>query len=151
MSQKAVSSLQEWHILGVTQTLTKLAVWSIGEQDGRELTNPIRAARSHIGLEKNLEDWIVEDVTMIGDGLTLVGRQVTIDDGRLDLLAIDSLDRWVVIEVKPDMLESSALNQALYYASSLALLDAERLLEKLKKILLRPHLRRRLLRELNHS
>lgn len=113
--------------------MTKLKVWSIGERDGGEPTNPTRASRSHIGLEKNLEDWIVEDVTMIGDGLTLVGRQVTIDDGRLDLLAIDSLDRWVVIEVKPDMLESSALNQALYYASSLALLDAERLLEKLKQ------------------
>lgn len=112
--------------------MTKLAVWSVGERDGGEPTNPIRAGRSHIGLEKNLEDWIVEDVTMIGDGLTLVGRQVTIDDGRLDLLAIDSLDRWVVIEVKPGLLESSALNQALYYASSLALLDAERLLEKLK-------------------
>lgn len=116
--------------------MTKLAVWSIGERDGesgRELTNPIRARRSSIGLEKNLEDWIVEDVTIIGDGLTLVGRQVTIDDGRLDLLAIDSLDRWVVIEVKPGLLESSALNQALYYASSLALLEAERLLEKLKQ------------------
>ena len=113
--------------------MTKLAVWSIEERDGGEPTNPIRASRSNIRLEKNLEDWIVEDVTIIGDGLTLVGRQVTIDDGRLDLLAIDSLDRWVVIEVKPGLLESSALNQALYYASSLALLDPGSLLAQLKQ------------------
>lgn len=113
--------------------MTRLAVWSIGERDGGEPTSPIRLGRTSIGLEKNLEDWIVEDVTIIGEGLTLVGRQVTIDDGRLDLLAIDSHDRWVVIEIKPGRLESSALNQALYYASSLALLDAERLVQKLKQ------------------
>ena len=51
-----------------------------------------------IGLEKHLEDWIVNDVTLIGEGYTLVGRQVSIYDGRLDLLAIDSRDRWLVIE-----------------------------------------------------
>ena len=52
-------------------------------------------------------------MTLIGEGLTLVGRQVSIDDGRLDLLAIDSRDHWVVIEIKPGMLDSGALAQAL--------------------------------------
>ena len=45
-----------------------------------------KVGRSHIQLEKQLEDWIVNDVTLIGEGLTLVGRQVSIDDGILDLL-----------------------------------------------------------------
>jgi len=84
-------------------------------------------------LEKHLEDWIVKDVSLIGEGLTLVGRQVFIDDGKLDLLAIDKRDRWVVIELKAGMLWSDAVTQALYYASSLAKLDADDLKEKLEK------------------
>jgi len=65
----------------------------------------------------HLEDWIVNDVTLIGEGYSLVGRQVSIYDGRLDLLAIDSRDRWLVIEIKTRRLDSGALGQALYYAS----------------------------------
>ena len=87
--------------------MAKLVVWSIDAQHGEGGSKqsgsgePQRIGRSHIGLERHLEDWIVNDVTLIGEGLTLVGRQISIDDGRLDLLAIDSQDRWVVIEVKP--------------------------------------------------
>lgn len=115
--------------------MSKLAVWSIGEQEGGhggELLEPKKVGRSSIELEKYLEDWIVKDVSLMGEGLTLVGRQVRIDDGILDLLAIDSQDRWVVIEVKPGMLQSGALHQALYYASSLVRLDKNELFEKLK-------------------
>ena len=115
--------------------MTKLAAWSIdrqqaeGASQGSELK---RVGRSHIGLERHLEDWITNDVTLVAEGLTLVGRQITIDDGRLDLLAIDAQDRWVVIEVKPGVLESGALAQALYYASSIARLDADELYGKIE-------------------
>ncbi len=114
--------------------MVKLATWSIhvphGE-DGSQQGEPQSVGRSHIGREKHLEDWIVNDVTLIGEGFTLVGRQVSIDDGRLDLLAVDSRDRWVVIEIKPEKLKSGALAQALYYAASLARLDADELYRKL--------------------
>ena len=111
----------------------KLAAWSIDQQPSEEaLPAPKRIRRSHIGLERHLEDWIANNVTLIGEGLTLVGRQIAIDDGRLDLLAIDTQDRWVVIEIKSEQLDSGALPQALYYASSLASLGADELLEKLK-------------------
>ena len=115
--------------------MTQLAVWSIeGRSDGEapQRPEPQRLGRSHIGLERHFEDWIVEDATLVAEGLTLVGRQIIIDDGRLDLLAIDSRDRWVVIEVKPGVLDSGALQQALYYASSLARLSADELYEKLE-------------------
>ena len=59
--------------------------------------------------------------------MTLIGRQITIDDGSLDLLAIDSQDRWLVIEITPGLLNSDALTQALYYASSIARLGADQL------------------------
>ena len=114
--------------------MAKLAVWNIDAQSSEgdyKPSTPKKVEPSNIELEKYLEDWIVNDVSMIGEGLTLVGRQVTIDDGRLDLLAIDSRDRWVVIELKPAMLDSGAVTQAVYYASSLSLLDGEDLHHKL--------------------
>lgn len=115
--------------------MTKLAAWSFdaqGGEEGAQPSQPRSLEHSHIELELHLEDWIANDVTLIGEGITLVGRQVSIDDGRLDLLAIDSLDRWVVIEIKPGRLDSGALGQALYYAASLARLDADEIYEMLK-------------------
>ena len=115
--------------------MAKLAAWTIGRRQGEDASEgpePKRVERSRIGLERNLEEWIASDVTLVAEGLTLVGRQVSIDDGRLDLLAIDSQDRWVVIEIKPGMLDSSALTQALYYAASISRLGAHELSEKLE-------------------
>ena len=115
--------------------MPKLAAWSIDPrhfEDASQQLAPMRVERSHIGLEQYLEDWIANDVALIGEGLTLVGRQVSIDDGRLDLLAIDAQDRWVVIEIKPGMLYSDALHQALYYASSIVRLSADELYAKLE-------------------
>lgn len=115
--------------------MTKLAAWSIDRQpagDASQQLEPRSLGRSHLGLEKQLEDWIAKDATLIAEGLTLVGRQVSIDDGRLDLLGIDSQDRWVVIEIKPGMLHSNALAQALYYASSIVRLGADELYAKLE-------------------
>ena len=108
--------------------MAKLGIWRIDEASA----TPQTVTRSHVGLEKNLEDWIANDVTLIGEGLTIVGRQISIDKGRLDLLALDEQDRWVVIEVKPGMLVPDALTQALGYASSIAGLDAADLQERVK-------------------
>jgi len=110
-------------------------MWSIEQQSGDSNFGSEglkKVKRSDVELERFLENWIVNDVSLIGGGLTLVGQQLSIDDGRLDLLAIDSQERWVVIEVKVGQLESRALCQALYYAASLVRLDAEELRDKLK-------------------
>ena len=98
--------------------MAKLAAWSM-DRSPAEGSAPKKVERSHVGLEKYLENWIANDVTLIGEGLTLVGQQVKIDDGILDLLAVDTQDRWVVIEIKSGTLDSGALSQALYYASSI--------------------------------
>ena len=115
--------------------MMNLAVWSVDAQNGEgasQQPEPHRVERSHIELEMHLEDWIANDSTLIAQGLTLVGRQISIDDGRLDLLAIDAQDRWVVIEIKPGRLDSGALAQGLYYASSLAHIGGNELFEKLQ-------------------
>ena len=122
--------------------MANLAVWRVdapqrGEagKGGRTQLRPQSVERSHIDLEKHLEDWIEADATLIAEGLTIVGRQIRIDDGRLDLLAIDAQDRWVVIEIKAETLDAGALNQALYYAASLARLSIDDLQEKLESSL----------------
>ncbi|MCY4498500.1 MAG: endonuclease NucS [Rhodospirillaceae bacterium] len=115
--------------------MAKLAAWTVDRQHAEndaQQPEPKRVDRSQIGLERNLEDWIANDVTLIAEGLTLVGRQISIDDGRLDLLAIDTQDRWVVIEIKPAVLDSGALAQALYYAASIARLSADEFYRKLE-------------------
>ena len=115
--------------------MARLAVWKIDaqhEEGTLQQPQPRKLRRSQIGLEKDLEDWIADDVTLIAEGLTLVGRQISIDDGRLDLLAIDSQDRWLVIEIKPGLLDSDALAQALYYASSIARLRSDEIWSKLE-------------------
>ena len=57
---------------------------------------PRRVPRAGVGLESHLEDWIARDAGLLADGLTIVGRQLHLDGGFLDLLAIDWPDRWVV-------------------------------------------------------
>ena len=101
--------------------MADLGVWTV---DGDA---PRRVSRSGVGLERNLEDWIANDSSLLADGLTIVGRQVWLDGGPLDLLAIDWQDRWLVIELKRERLYRDALAQALDYASSIAAMDGDAL------------------------
>lgn len=109
--------------------MADLGVWTI---DGDA---PRRAPRAHVDLERQLEDWIANDASLLADGLTIVGRQLRLEGGPLDLLAIDQQDRWVVIELKRARLYRDAITQALDYASSIAQMDSEDL-----EALLRPGL-----------
>ena len=109
--------------------MADLSVWTV---DGDA---PRRVDRSSVDLEKDLEDWIANDSSLLADRLTIVGRQVWVDGGPLDLLAIDLQDRWVVIELKRGRLYRGAITQALDYASSIAQMDSENL-----EALLRPGL-----------
>ena len=99
--------------------MANLGMWTI---DGDA---PRRVARSGVGLERHLEDWIANDCSLIADDLTVVGRQVWLEGGPLDLLAIDRQDRWVVIELKRERLYRDALAQALDYTSSIATMDGD--------------------------
>lgn len=105
--------------------MADLGMWRV---DGEA---PQRVGRSGVGLERRLEDWIANNSSLLADGLTLVGRQVRLEGGPLDLLAIDWQDRWVVIELKRERLYRDALAQALDYASSIAAMDGADLEELL--------------------
>jgi len=70
-------------------------------------------------LEKELEDWITSDPSLLGEPLLIIGRQVLIPDvkDRLDLLALDPQGTVVIIELKRDQLKDPVDIQALRYAS----------------------------------
>lgn len=119
--------------------MARLAVWRVvgsenAEAAGKtiEWSKPRPVERSQIDLEKQLEDWIVADEALIAEDLTIVGRQRTFDKGRLDLLGIDSRDRWVVVEIKAGRLGADALTQALSYAASIVQVPADKLQEDLE-------------------
>ena len=106
--------------------MADLGVWTV---DGDA---PRSVSRSGVGFEQNLEDWIANDSSLLADGLTIVGRQVRLDGGPLDLLAIDLQERWVVIELKRERLYRAALAQALDYASSIGSMGSDALEQLLR-------------------
>jgi RecB family endonuclease NucS len=50
----------------------------------------------------DLEDWIERDPWLLDEDLTIVGRQVWLDAGSPDLVAVDSAGRLVLVEIKRD-------------------------------------------------
>jgi hypothetical protein len=83
--------------------------------DGDTLT---RITPTGVGLEAQLESYIVSDPTMLGATLLIVGRQVmTAHGGFIDLLAIDDTGAVHVIELKRDKTPRDVTAQTLDYAS----------------------------------
>jgi len=70
-------------------------------------------------LESHLEDWLVRDISILGEPLLLIGRQVSFPDtkDRLDLLALDANGNSVVIEIKRGKLRDPVDLQGIRYAS----------------------------------
>lgn len=107
--------------------MADLGVWTVDGDAPQSVTRS-----TQVDLEKHLDDWIVADPTLLPGDLKIVGRQVKLDGGQLDLLAIDQPDRWVVVEIKRAQLYREALAQALDYTSSMVGLTSSELESKLQ-------------------
>ncbi len=70
-------------------------------------------------LERDLEDWIENNPSIIGERLLIFGRQVQIPEvnDRIDLLALDTNGKVVIIELKRGKLKHPVDIQSLRYAS----------------------------------
>ena len=110
--------------------MAKIGLWKIEES-----RLPQKLTEGEIPLEQQLEDWIEADPSLLQAGLTIIGRQISVIGGRLDLLALDTQGRLVVIELKPGNLERETIAQVLDYASSLEDIPYEVLHEKLNTYL----------------
>jgi hypothetical protein len=104
--------------------MEKVGIWRVTDQ---ELT---RLSPSNIGLEKDLESWIEREPELLEQGLKIVGRQIYVEGGYLDLLGINPQGQWVVIELKSQGIDRHTLAQALDYAACIATLPWETLKEK---------------------
>lgn len=83
--------------------------------------------------EKELEDLIFEHIEIVDDGLLVIGRQVQLDGGPLDILCIDCNQNTVVLELKKDRTPREVTSQALDYASSVSKLSFQKLYEIYEK------------------
>ena len=84
-------------------------------------------SRQRIDYEHLFEDMLVECPDMLGEGVTLIGRQLMTAGGPLDLLGVDQDGKLVVYELKRGETPREAITQAIDYASWLDSLEFDKL------------------------
>jgi hypothetical protein len=70
-------------------------------------------------IEKDVEEHIAYSPNMVGKGMKLVGRQVNVPSGRIDLLLEDEKGNTTVVEVKQGRIGHDALRQIQRYIHDL--------------------------------
>jgi hypothetical protein len=84
------------------------------DQQGKLVELP----KQRLDTEERLEDWLFENIALLGLDLLIIGRQVvTPSRGRIDLLALDAEGAVVIIELKRDLTPREVVAQILDYAS----------------------------------
>lgn len=69
--------------------------------------------------EADLEDYVVNNLSIIEDGLVFIDRQVTVSGGIIDILAKDIDGKLAIIELKIDD-DKSIVWQAMYYPKEIS-------------------------------
>lgn len=83
--------------------------------EGGDEANIEELVETSISLERDVETHLVRNLDSIEKGLRFVDRQVSIDVGRVDILAEDAAGRRVVIELKVGQAKDSAVGQIARY------------------------------------
>ena len=86
---------------------------------------PEQLKPSRLDEERRLEDWLCRDVGLLSDKLLVIGRQISVSGGTLDLLAVDEEGNLVIVELKRDRTARDVVAQTLDYASSVHDFDRE--------------------------
>ena len=103
----------------------QIRMWEVTEQD-----TLAELEVSKINLEKQLENWLESDISILDDDLLVIGRQVRTDfGGVIDLLCLDSCGNLVAVELKRGQAPREVTAQALDYASWVKDLSFERIRE----------------------
>lgn len=93
-----------------------------GEDETTEASELLEAS---IGLERDIEDHLINNLSAIEPGLELVSRQFSTDIGRIDILARDKQGSRVVIELKVGEAKDSSLGQIARYLGWFSKLDSK--------------------------
>ena len=87
-------------------------LWKVSGNNIKEIN------KTKLNYEERLEDWIVNDSSILGIDLLIIGRQVPTEfGGRIDLLCIDPQGDIVILELKRDRTPREIVAQILDYAS----------------------------------
>lgn len=95
----------------------------VDDEDSLEDVDSDEYIEATISLERDLEEYIIRDLNQIEGGLKLyskegvTGRQFSTEVGRIDILAVDKDDNFVVIELKAGTASYSVVGQILGYIS----------------------------------
>jgi len=89
----------------------EVGIWRMGD-------DPKRIGFEAVAAERDVEDVIAADISMLDPDLMLIGRQVPTGHGKfIDLLAMDREGKLVVIELKRDRTPRDVVAQILDYGS----------------------------------
>ena len=78
----------------------------------------IETSRRPLDLEAKIEQWVADDLSLVGVDGVIVGRQVETDHGkRIDILAMDQDGNLIIIELKRDRSPRDIVAQVLDYGS----------------------------------
>lgn len=111
------------------------AVFTLLSEEAEHLINPLESVggdetvsavlESTLSLERDLEDHLIGNLEALEPGLELLGRQVGVEVGRVDILARSSNGEKVVIELKVGEARESAIGQITKYMGWYARADGE--------------------------
>ena len=104
--------------------MDEVKVWTIEGSKAK----PVQSI-GEMDSEQQLEDILVNNPKLLMPGLTLVGRQMQTESGRLDLLGVDSDGKLVVFELKKGKVPEDAILQIIPYASDLEAMDLDALIK----------------------
>jgi hypothetical protein len=91
------------------------------ENGGDALSDTEQEQAMEFALEAHLRDFLAKNLDRVEPGLRLYdsqehnGIEFAVDGGRIDLLAVDRNEKFVVIELKLSQGRNKALGQLLYY------------------------------------
>lgn len=87
-----------------------------------------KVIRERLDFEQRLENWLLEDITILSDNLAVIGSQVITSYGKkIDILALNSVGELVIIELKRNKTYREIIAQILDYATWVKDLDYEEL------------------------
>ncbi|RBO79595.1 endonuclease NucS domain-containing protein [Marinomonas aquiplantarum] len=96
-------------------------IWKIGEK-------PKAVQKAALVNEKELEELIAQDITILNEEWLLIGRQVLTDYGKyIDLLAIDREGALIIIELKKHKTSREVVAQVIDYASWVETLSSDKI------------------------
>lgn len=105
----------------------EIQLWEV---DTPEETQLLQVQSVPLDLEKRLQSWLINDISILDPDLMVIGKEVSTDSGEyIDILCIDAAGHLVVVELKRDKTPRATTAQILDYCSWAAYLSHEEVLE----------------------